>query len=394
MPQSTMPEQFSNPALDRLLAPEHAHLDQNLVRENIQGRVVMVTGAAGSIGSELCRQIAACRPLAMVGLDQAETPLVELEWELSRKFPAVQFHAEIGSITRPDDINRTMAQFRPSIVYHAAAYKHVSLLEKHPFAAIENNVFGTLNVAQSAARHGVEFFVLISTDKAVRPASVLGVTKRIAELSISSFEKSGSTRFVSVRFGNVLGSSGSVVSIFKDQIKSGGPVTVTHPEMKRYFMTAGEACQLVLQAFVLGEGGETFLLDMGEPFKILDLAKKLIQLAGLQPEKEIKIQFTGTRPGEKLFEDLKLEAENLAPTAHPRIFSILSTRDIDAQRVKRNLLDLQHATEARNLGHAIQLLQELVPDYSPSAELLNDATRVQAMHSESSAASVLSPNFL
>ena len=218
-------------------------------------------------------------------------------------------------------LRRVMEDHEPSILYHAAAYKHVPMMERHVFAAVENNIFGTWQVALAAVKHGVEDFVMISTDKAVRPTSMMGATKRVAELVIGAFQKEYGTKFVAVRFGNVLGSNGSVVPIFKEQIAAGGPVTITHPEMRRYFMTIPEAAQLVLQAFSIGKGGEVFVLDMGEPVKIVDLARNLILLSGLQPDRDIKIQFTGVRPGEKLFEELKLQDEHLVPTSHSKIRS-------------------------------------------------------------------------
>ncbi|MGD0731279.1 MAG: nucleoside-diphosphate sugar epimerase/dehydratase, partial [Terracidiphilus sp.] len=293
-------KQIRDVAVEDLLGRRPVHLDQASIRERIRGKVVMVTGAAGSIGSELCRQIAQFTPLALVGFDEAETPLFQLERELNKNFPNLVFHPEIGSVTRPDVLRRVMELHEPSILYHAAAYKHVPMMERHVFAAIENNVFGTWQVALAAAKHGVEDFVMISTDKAVRPTSMMGATKRTAELVIRALQKERGTKFVAVRFGNVLGSNGSVVPIFKDQIAAGGPVTITHPEMRRFFMTIPEAAQLVLQAFSIGKGGEVFVLDMGEPVKIMDLARNLILLSGLQPERDIKIEITGVRPGEKL----------------------------------------------------------------------------------------------
>jgi FlaA1/EpsC-like NDP-sugar epimerase len=365
-------------ALENLLGRKQTDMDWKRVREKIQGKVVMVTGAAGSIGSELCRQIASFDPLALVGFDQAETPLFQLEGELESAFPDLAFHTELGSITQFDDVEWAISRHQPSILYHSAAYKHVPMLEKHLFAAINNNIFGTWKVAQSAVRHGVECFVLISSDKAVRPSSIMGVTKRVSELSVRAIEQSCNTKFVSVRFGNVLGSSGSVIPIFKEQIAAGGPVTVTHPEMQRYFMTSAEASQLVLQAFVLGSGGETFVLDMGEPIKILDLARSLIQLSGLEPGREIEIRFSGTRPGEKLFEEMNFQAEHLAPTAHPRVRSLVSSEDVDATQFEASLNELQNAVNARDAKRSMQLLKEMVPEYNPVPQSLEQATPAQA----------------
>ena len=375
-------QQIRDVAVEDLLGRRPVHLDQDSIRERIRGRVVMVTGAAGSIGSELCRQIAQFRPLALVGFDEAETPLFQLEWELNSNFPDLVFHPEIGNITRPDILRRVMEQYEPSILYHAAAYKHVPMMERHVYAAVENNIFGTWQVARAAARHGVEDFVMISTDKAVRPTSMMGATKRTAELVIRALQKERGTKFVAVRFGNVLGSNGSVVPIFKDQIAAGGPVTVTHPEMRRYFMTIPEAAQLVLQAFAIGKGGEVFVLDMGEPVKIVDLARNLILLSGLQPDRDIKIQYTGMRPGEKLFEELNLQDEYLVPTSHSKIRSYVSPYDVDAVQMKAYLQDLQQAVSERDTLRIVLLLKELIPDYNPGAKLLKASVTIPPSHAE------------
>jgi FlaA1/EpsC-like NDP-sugar epimerase len=360
-------------APEDLLGRPELHLDQKAVRQHIQGKVVMVTGAAGSIGAELCRQIACFCPQALVGFDQAATPLFELATELRKSFPNLVFHPEIGNITRPDDVNRVMQRHQPSIVYHAAASKHVPPMERHPFVAVENNVFGTWQVATSAASHGVESFVLISTDKAVHPASIMGATKRAAELVIRALQINQGTKFVAVRFGNVLGSSGSVVPIFKAQIAAGGPVTVTHPEMQRYFMTASEAGLLVLQASALGRGGEIFALDMGDPINILDLANKLIRLSGREPGRDISIEFSGVRPGEKLIEALKLQTETISPTPHPKIRSVISAQEVDAARIAFFLDELQQAVATRDPVRLILLMKQIVPEYTPSPQLLQAA---------------------
>jgi FlaA1/EpsC-like NDP-sugar epimerase len=366
-------KQVRDVAVEDLLGRKPVSLDQQAIRERIQGKVVMVTGAAGSIGSEICRQVAPFQPLALVGFDEAETPLFHIDRELRKAFPHLAFYPEIGNITRPDNLRRVMERFQPSIVYHAAAYKHVPMMEKHVFAAVENNIFGTWQVALAAAKYGVEDFVMISTDKAVRPTSVMGATKRIAELLIKTLQQETGTRFVAVRFGNVLGSNGSVVPIFKEQIAAGGPVTVTHPEMTRYFMTIPEASQLVLQAFSMGQGGEVFVLDMGEPVKIVDLARNLILLSGLQPDRDIKIQFSGMRPGEKLFEELNLKDECLIPTSHAKIKSFVSNFDIDAHRIRARLQDLKHIVETEDVAGLIPLLKAIIPDYSPTSLQLRQA---------------------
>ncbi len=373
-------KQIRNVAVEDILGRRPVHLDQDSIQERIQGKIVMVTGAAGSIGSELCRQIARFSPLALVGFDVAETPLFPLGREMSRSFPELQFHAEIGDITRPDTLQRVMQHHHPSIVYHAAAYKHVPLMERHVFAAVENNIFGTWQVARAAVRHGVDDFVMISTDKAVRPTSMMGATKRVSELVVRALQKERGTKFVAVRFGNVLGSNGSVVPIFKEQIAAGGPVTVTHPEMTRYFMTIPEAAQLVLQAFSIGKGGEVFVLDMGEPVKIVDLARNLILLSGLQPGRDIKIQFTGARPGEKLFEELNMQDEHYIPTSHSKIRSYVCHHSLNAIQIKAVLHRLQEIVDEQDIASLMLLLKDLVPDYSPGSKRLKTALLLQPDH--------------
>jgi len=370
-------KQIREVAVEDLLGRRPVHLDLERIRERIQGRVVMVTGAAGSIGSEICRQIAPFRPLAIVGFDEAETPLFHIDREMTKSFPYITFYPEIGSITSRGTLKRVMQHYHPSILYHAAAYKHVPLMEKHVFAAVVTNIFGTWNVARAAAEHGVDDFVMISTDKAVRPTSMMGATKRTAELLIRALQMEGGTKFVAVRFGNVLGSNGSVIPIFKEQIAAGGPVTVTHPEMTRYFMTIPEAAQLVLQAFSIGKGGEVFVLEMGEPVKIADLAKNLILLSGLQPERDIEIQFTGLRPGEKMFEELNLQDEHLIPTSHAKIRSYVGNHNQDAMQIKASLQHLQAIVEGQDVANLVLLLKELVPDYNPGAELLKTALSIK-----------------
>jgi len=330
--------------------------------------VVLVTGAAGSIGSELCRQIARYRPKAIIGYEIAESELFHLEREMQERFPAVPFYPAVGSIQDSARVEEIMRQHEPEAVYHAAAYKHVPMMETHVFEAVKNNVFGTYNVAEMAERHGVEDFVMISTDKAVRPTSIMGVTKRVAELVVGSLEN-GRTKYVSVRFGNVLGSKGSVVPIFKEQIARGGPVTVTHPEMRRYFMTIPEAAQLVLQASAMGRGGEIFVLDMGEQVKIVDLARNLILLSGLRPDQDIRIEFTGVRPGEKLYEEVNSFEEYTAPTHHEKI-KIFTGNGLPYEDMADYLEELRQICAAKDFPRLILLLKELVPDYSPSAHIL------------------------
>ncbi len=363
-------KQIRDVAVEDLLGRKPVQLDQQKIRERIQGKVVMVTGAAGSIGSEICRQLARFNPAALVGFDEAETPLFQLDRELSNKFPGLTFHPEIGNITRPENLQQAMERYRPSVLYHAAAYKHVPMMERHVFAAVENNIFGTWNVAAAAINHGIEDFVMISSDKAVRPTSMMGATKRASELVIRALQKEGGTRFVAVRFGNVLGSNGSVVPIFKEQIAAGGPVTITHPDMRRYFMTIPEAAQLVLQAFSIGKGGEVFVLDMGEPVKIVDLARNLVLLSGFEPDRDIKIEFTGLRPGEKLFEELNMDDEYMAPTSHAKIRSYLSPLSADLKVIRPALQELHEIIDRKDVGRLVLLLKELIPDYNPGAQLL------------------------
>jgi len=365
--------QIRNIAVEDLLGRQSVQLDQRPISERLRGQVVLVTGAAGSIGSELCRQISRFHPRSLVGFDQAETPLFQIDRELCESFPGLAFHPEIGDITDMDDLQRVMEQYRPTIVYHAAAYKHVPLMEKHVFCAVKNNILGTWQTALAAIQNGVADFVMISTDKAVRPTSMMGATKRIAELVIRGLQDQSHTKFVAVRFGNVLGSNGSVVPIFKEQIAAGGPVTVTHPEMRRYFMTIPEAAQLVLQAFSFGKGGDVFLLDMGEPVRIVALAVNLILLSGFKPEKDIRIQFTGLRPGEKLFEELNLQNESLLSTSHAKIRRYASPSSLDRSRLKTLIRDLQRTIDDKDLAKLLAILEEYIPDYNPSRSLLKAA---------------------
>jgi FlaA1/EpsC-like NDP-sugar epimerase len=363
----SLTRQIRDVAVEDLLGRAPVHLEEEHIAAKLQDRTVLVTGAAGSIGSELCRQIARFRPAAIVGYDTSETPLFHLEQEFARVFPGVRFCAEIGSVQNRQRLNDIFEQYRPSVVYHAAAYKHVPMMEAHVFEAIENNVIGTYNVAMAAREHRAGDFVLISSDKAVRPTNVMGATKRVSELAVLSLQNSG-TRFVTVRFGNVLGSNGSVIPIFKQQIAAGGPVTVTHPEMRRYFMTIPEAAQLVIQASSMDYQGKVLVLEMGAPVKIVDLARNLILLSGLRPDEDIKIEFTGIRPGEKLYEELSSVLENTACTSHEKIRIFTGTGA--PVNVDNALRALDALCTSRDLRGVILALKELVPDYNPSANLL------------------------
>ncbi len=353
--------QIRDVAVEDLLGRTPVNLEHDRIASRLQGRTILVTGAAGSIGSEICRQIARFRPAAIVGFEIAESPLFNLGVELARDFPGCVFHHEIGDIRNPARLLEVFEGHRPSIVYHAAAYKHVPLMESHVFEAVENNVFGTRNVVQTARDFDVAEFVMISSDKAVRPASVMGATKRMAELVVRSLQPEGS-RYVSVRFGNVLGSNGSVVPIFKEQIARGGPVTVTHPEMRRYFMTIPEACQLVLQASTMGKGAEIFVLDMGEPVRIVDLARNLILLSGLRPDQDIQIEFTGRRPGEKLFEELNEAAENLTSTHHEKI-RVFEGATRPWPELDGCLQRLRTCSQVRDVEGLLRALNDAVPEY-------------------------------
>ena len=369
--------QIRDVAVEDLLGRNPVSLEENPIRGTLEGKVVLVTGAAGSIGSELCRQIARFNPAGIVGFEIAESPLFETDREMRQSFPQVPFCPEIGSVQNRVRLDEVLRQHRPSVVYHAAAYKHVPMMEAHVFEAIENNVFGTYNVAVAAAEHGVDDFVMISSDKAVRPTNIMGATKRVAELLLLALQN-GHTKYVAVRFGNVLGSNGSVIPIFKKQIAAGGPVTVTHPDMRRFFMTIPEACQLVLQASAIGEGGQICVLDMGEPVKIVDLARDLILLSGLRPDQDIKIEFTGMRPGEKLYEELSTMLENTAPTAHEKI-RIFVGNGMPEGDMLTWLSCLREICEARDLGRLVVALKETVLDYSPSAHLLRRMVEPKAM---------------
>ncbi len=358
--------QLREVAIEDLLRREAVKLDNAAISRFLTGKVVLVSGAAGSIGSELCRQILDYHPARLVALDRAETPLHELMLELATRARTNDLRPELADIVDGPRIGELFASHRPQVVFHAAALKHVPLLEAHPREAVRVNVEGTRVLAEAARELGAQAFVMISTDKAVNPSSVMGATKRVAELLVRSFNGAGrgTTRYVSVRFGNVLGSNGSVLPIFRRQLASGGPLTVTHPDMKRYFMTIPEAVQLVMQAAVLGSGGEVFLLDMGEPMKIVDLAEDLIRLSGLVPGKDVQVEFTGIRPGEKLFEELHMPSEALRPTAHPQLFSIHSDGGIDVGALGRFLDAVDCETSREGI---VGRIRELLGDYEGQA---------------------------
>lgn len=346
-----------------LLGRNPVQLDAASIARRIQGRVVLVTGAAGSIGSEICRQLATFGPARLLALDIAETPLFDLENEFRESFPECPLVPTIGDVRDEAPLFRLLSEHAVEIVFHAAAYKHVPMMERHVAAAIQNNVLGTFALVNASERAGIDRFVMISTDKAVRPTSVMGATKRLAELIVKS-RSGGATRFVSVRFGNVLGSNGSVVPTFERQIRKGGPVTVTHPEMRRYFMTIPEAAQLVLQAMALGTSDEIFVLDMGSPVRISDLARSLIALHGMVPGRDVAVQYTGLRPGEKLFEELYLSDENLVRTVHEKIL-VLKGDHVDRAWVDSEVARYRECSTL-TADELRRMLTSTVPEYSPT----------------------------
>lgn len=347
--------------VEDLLGRDQIKVDLNQIMGYVSGKRIMVTGGGGSIGSELCRQIASKKPEMLIIVDIYENNAYEIQQELLYKYPELNLVVLIASVRNTNRINEIFKTYKPQIVYHAAAHKHVPLMETSPNEAIKNNVFGTLKTARAAGENGVEKFVMISTDKAVNPTNIMGASKRICEMVIQTMNKEYRTDFVAVRFGNVLGSNGSVIPLFKKQIEHGGPVTVTHPDIIRYFMTISEAVSLVLQAGAYAKGGEIFVLDMGEPVKIYDLAVNLIRLSGFKPNEEIRIAFTGLRPGEKLFEELLMDEEGLKKTDNELIF-IGKPIEFDEEKFIEQLTNLGEAAvdETKNIK---KMVQEIVPTY-------------------------------
>lgn len=360
-----------NVDVEDLLGRDPIKVDLDSILNYVKGQTIMVTGGGGSIGSELCRQIAGHKPARLIIVDIYENNAYEIQQELKHKYPNLDMVVLIASVRNTNRINHIMEEYRPDIVYHAAAHKHVPLMEVSPNEAIKNNVFGTWKTAQAAVQNGVKKFVLISTDKAVNPTNIMGASKRICEMIIQTYNRHYETEFVAVRFGNVLGSNGSVIPLFKKQIAAGGPVTVTHPDIIRYFMTIPEAVSLVLQAGVYAKGGEIFVLDMGEPVKILDLAKNLIRLSGYKVDEDIKIEFTGLRPGEKLYEELLMSEEGLTDTENKLIY-VGKPIEFDETLFYVQLNHLKQAVESE-CDDVRPLLQEIVPTYSPqNADMSQD----------------------
>ena len=358
--------QLRSVRIEDLLGRDPVDLRMDKISGVLKDQVVMVTGAGGSIGSELCRQVATFQPARLLLLDQSEVQLFQIEQELIQLGHGHIIQPLIADILDQARIRAIFVQHRPSVIFHAAAHKHVPMMEAQPSEAIKNNVFGTACLAEMALEHGAERFVMISTDKAVNPTSVMGASKRLAEVFLQAFAErhAGKTRFIAVRFGNVLGSSGSVVPIFEQQIARGGPVTVTHPEIMRYFMTIPEAVGLVLQSSALGTGGEIFVLDMGKPVKIADLAHQMIRLSGLEPGRDIQVKFVGLRPGEKLFEELKHLYANCAATVHPRILRLTST-PMPLDQVRATLAKLKDAIDSSTPEQLRSMMAAVLPEYTP-----------------------------
>ncbi|MBL0225538.1 MAG: polysaccharide biosynthesis protein [Geobacteraceae bacterium] len=375
--------QIKDVEIDDLLGRPPVVLDERSIGNYLTNMTVLVSGAAGSIGSEICRQVARFMPERLIILDHAETPLFYIERELRAKHPGMRIIPALCDIRNKEKIEMVFAEFNLDVVFHAAAYKHVSIMEDNPMEAVSNNIGGTRIMADAANRFGVRDFVMISTDKAVNPTNVMGASKRVAEIYVQALSRRSATNFSTVRFGNVLGSNGSVIPLFMEQIRKGGPVTVTDPAVVRYFMTIPEAAQLVLQAGCLGKGGEIFVLDMGEPVRIINLAEELIKLSGLIPYEDIDVVFTGLRPGEKLFEELLIAGEGIMPTIHEKIrIAAAVAKNLDVVNTELNHL-LQRAKEA-DIAGIVKCLHRMVTDFTPSQQLIKSSVSgVQLLRTES-----------
>lgn len=358
-------KQLKNLKIEDLLEREPIELNTEKLSRTYGNKVILVTGAAGSIGSELVMQLVAYKPTKMILVDQAETPMHDIDLRLSEMKTDTEIKLRIADVTDRIKMEQIFAEHRPQIVFHAAAYKHVPLMEKNPTEAVKVNTLGTKILADFAHRNGAERFVFISTDKAVNPTNVMGATKRMGEMYVQSFDAVSETKFITTRFGNVLGSNGSVVPRFKAQIEDGGPVTVTHPQITRFFMTIPEACSLVLEAGSMGEGGEIFIFDMGKPIQIRSMAEKMIKLAGFIPHKEIAIEYTGLRPGEKLYEELLNDGENSLPTYHPKIL-ITKVIEYDKLDIDKKFSAMADTVEGNDNFEIVKKLKETVPEYRSS----------------------------
>ena len=355
-------KQIKKIQIEELLEREPIKLSEDNIKQQLSDKVILVTGAAGSIGSEMVRQIVHFSPKKIILLDQAESPLYDMELELGDDPNHVPYEIVIGDIRNKERMENLFKTFRPNYVFHAAAYKHVPMMENNPSESIFTNVLGTKVIADLAVQYNIERFVMVSTDKAVNPTNVMGASKRIAEIYIQSLSATANTKFITTRFGNVLGSNGSVIPRFRKQIESGGPITITHPDITRFFMTIPEACQLVLEAGTSGEGGEIYIFDMGESVKILDLAKKMIKLSGLTLDKDIKITYTGLRPGEKLYEELLANEENTIATHHNQIM-IAKVKKYDFQEVDAKINQLISSFNAQNNFQIVAQMKALVPEF-------------------------------
>jgi FlaA1/EpsC-like NDP-sugar epimerase len=355
-----------------LLAREPIRLDMVKIQQELNGKTIMVTGAAGSIGSEIVRQLIRFDVKQLLLVDQAETPMFYLNNELTTHYNLSSVRMIVADVTHAEKMEKCFAQFRPDIVFHAAAYKHVPVMEEHPHEAFRVNVGGTKILTDLSIQFAIEKFVMVSSDKAVNPTNVMGATKRLCEMYVQSITQQPmlNTQFVTTRFGNVLGSNGSVIPLFSRQLEAGGPLTITHPEITRYFMTIPEACQLVLEAGFMGKGGEIYVFDMGDPVKIIDLAKQMIRLSGLDPEKDIRIEFTGLRPGEKLYEELLADHENSLPTHHPKIL-IARVREVNAGQVMTTINHLLTNLYHYSNRELVKKFCELVPEYHSSNKVYN-----------------------
>lgn len=354
--------QIKKVQIEELLERDPIQLDKDNIQKQLSGKTILVTGAAGSIGSEIVRQVIRFHPQKIILLDQAESPLYEMEMELFDKYKEQSYEIVMGDIRNKERMENVFKTFQPQIVFHAAAYKHVPMMENNPSESIFTNVSGTKNLADLSVQYHAEKFVMISTDKAVNPTNVMGASKRIAEIYAQSLGKKSTTKFITTRFGNVLGSNGSVIPRFRQQIENGGPVTITHPDITRFFMTIPEACQLVLEAGAMGSGGEIFIFDMGDSVKILDLAKKMIKLSGLTLDKDIRIVYTGLRPGEKLYEELLADQENTIATHHKQIL-IAKVKEYDFEHVSASITELIDLFSKQNNQSIVKKMKELVPEF-------------------------------
>ncbi len=376
--QATRIGDLKRVVIDDLLGRDPVSLEWESIREGLVGKRVMITGGGGSIGSELCRQIARLNPVELIVIDHSEYSLYRIDHELRSEFHDLVFYSVLGDICDPATVEKVIGEYRPDVIFHAAAYKHLPILQTQIREAFRNNVFGTMRVAEAAERHDVGTFVLISTDKAVNPANIMGATKRVAEMYCQNMNARSQTRFITVRFGNVLNSNGSVVPLFQEQISKGGPVTVTHPEISRYFMTISEASQLIMQSAVLGSGGEIYVLDMGEPVNITYLAEHLIRLAGKEPGRDIEIIYTGLRPGEKLFEQLFHELEPYEQTTHEKIF-LAHPREANWDELRAELRKSELAVRRYDTGNLQKALLRLVPELAKSG-LGTEHSKVVSIH--------------